>query len=81
MIRIVDHVRERYLCPVTKKTETVLIQKTTTRPKMPEKEHGGAFLVTKDLQYCSGLDSCGVMRSHGSGLAFQWEICPFKAIL
>jgi len=81
MIQIVDHVGEKYLCPVTQKTETILIMKTTTKPKMPEIEKGAAWIVTKDLEYCSGLDSCGVMHSHENGLAFQWEICPFKAIL
>jgi hypothetical protein len=81
MIQIVDHVGEKYLCPITQKTETILIQQTTTKPKLPEIRKGNSFAVTKDLEYCSGLDICGVMKDHEEGLAFQWELCPYRSIL
>ncbi|MBB5348445.1 hypothetical protein JWG42_08655 [Desulfoprunum benzoelyticum] len=81
MIQIIDHVGERYLCPVTQKTETVLIQQITTKPKVVEirKEH--IYPIAKNFEYCSGLDVCGVMTIHGDGLTFSWELCPLKASL
>lgn len=81
MIQIIDHVGERYLCPVTQKTETVLLQQITTKPKVLEIRKENSFPITKNFEYCSGLDVCGVMKNHSDGLTFSWELCPLKAIL
>lgn len=81
MIQIIDHVGERYLCPVTQKTETVLIQQITTKPKVLELRKENIYPITKNFEYCSGLDVCGVMKIHNDGLTFSWELCPLKAVL
>jgi hypothetical protein len=39
------------------------------------------YPITKNFEYCSGLDVCGVMKSHSDGLTFAWELCPLKANL
>ena len=81
MSKIIDHVGDKYLCPVTQKTETVLIQHTTTRQEVLPAKKGTSYPVTKNLKYCSGLDICGVMQNHADNLSFTWELCPLKSKL
>ncbi len=81
MSQIIDHVGDRYLCPVTQKTETVLIQQTTMRPETLAFKEEAAVPVSKDLKYCSGLDTCGVMQNQDDHLTFTWDHCPLKTAL
>ena len=80
MSQIIDHVGDKYLCPVTQKTETVIIQLSTMRPEALEIKEGSAFPVTKNLKYCSGLDICGVMQNQDDHLTFTWDQCPLKKV-
>lgn len=80
MSKIVDHVHDKYLCPVTQSTEIVIIQHTMPRPEKLAVERGTPS-VTKKLEYCSGLDTCGVMKTHNEALSFVWDRCPLKATL
>ena len=81
MSQIIDHVGNRYLCPVTQKTETVLIQHTTMRQEQTGANKGAFYPSKKNLKYCSGLDTCGVMKDLDDKLSCRWERCPLKASL
>ncbi len=81
MSKIIDRVGDKYLCPVTQKTENVIIQNTTTRHEASAVQKETAFPVTKNLKYCSGLDACGVMKSQDDNFSFTWDRCPLKATL
>lgn len=81
MSTVIDNVGDKYLCPVTQKTEIVIIQRTTTRQQQPTGQKVASFPAKQTLKYCSGLDTCGVMKNHDDNFSFTWDLCPLKGSL
>jgi hypothetical protein len=77
----IDHIKNEYFCPVTAKSEMVLIRHT--KAKLASRTGGGWDYpaISINLGECTGLDSCGVRTDHGRDSSLDLERCPLIAIL
>ena len=81
MSTVINNVSNKYFCPVTQKTEMVIIQHTTKRQQQAKDQKEVSFPAKKTLKYCSGLDTCGVMKNNDDNFSFTWDLCPLKGSL
>lgn len=74
--------KDTYACPVTNKTEHVVITEETTTILLTGLAGGSESCVLKILDNCSGIEGCGVRTRH-SELSYNndWSRCPLNTIL
>ncbi|MDD2321689.1 MAG: hypothetical protein PHO83_16725 [Geobacteraceae bacterium] len=74
--------RDQFRCPKTNRKETLTIKHTTVSKasRMVGVCHTDSF-TRKNIEDCTGLDSCGVKTSHGMSATYKWELCPALELL
>ena len=77
----IEHVEDEFFCPMTAKTEQVLIRITTKTRTNRAVAGGSSCIVFKNLEECTGLFSCRIQTDHGRSSSFDWEHCPLIEIL
>ncbi|MCI5165843.1 MAG: hypothetical protein D3903_07040 [Candidatus Electrothrix sp. GM3_4] len=80
----IHYTSEEHEYSIAKCIEDVEIMHKTVTVKSGQADTLGETLATntvKTIEKCTGLDKCGVKKSHHSGANFHWDRCPLLPIV
>jgi hypothetical protein len=73
----ISKTREQRFCSKTMQSETVIIRHTTvsTTSRGIDGERVDSH-TRRNIDECTGLETCGVKTTHGNSETFDWDLCP-----